>query len=517
MSTFWYRTGRSVAVIVPNLVVFVDSGTPKDLVDRLWDTSSQGFTLADHLDTLTRGRLSSLGSFVMVSSEHESLRVIIRGDFFVDVETSEGVKSLTSPGARTWSEYVVENAVSVTIRCDEGMTEIPDNVRPLTGGVIDVDWLSYEVPVPVANKANVFVDTWLPLNEETAARVPLELAADQDALDVTLRRFPPEQLVTALDQPSVPALDQPLVTALEQSVVTALEPSFAGPLTVDQRTPLHDEHLHDEHDEYQMTDTLETVASIDPGDLPRDGDDDETGPLRLPVAIFQRRSEARGIPAVREARSIPTAPAARESVCEPLDAPLTHELPARVPKVPVARTRRSALRESSTMREVLSSPLDDPPSELDATAIRALQPVPGENPVMREAPIGQETPMTRETPIVPTASSEASATHETPVSRELPVRGERLAKVDVSAPRETPSTLPTRPVTRTMPRREKSSRKSVEVEPFAFDSIEFEDAAGGQRSRSRSSVTRTGREPALGDYAILSRAPSFEAEGGQNR
>ena len=130
-----YVPGDWFAVVADGSVALLPAATPASVVQKLWEALSRGARLADQLQVLLNGGIASLPPFALVSVEGGSVRVVVRGEADVIVATGAGPRVLSAPNVSTWSEEVVVDAASVTVRAP-GWDGAVGDALPIAAGIV---------------------------------------------------------------------------------------------------------------------------------------------------------------------------------------------------------------------------------------------------------------------------------------------------------------------------------------------------------------------------------------------
>lgn len=222
-----YVPGDWFAVVADGSVALLPAATPASVVQKLWEALSRGARLADQLQVLLNGGIASLPPFALVSVEGGSVRVVVRGEADVIVATGAGPRVLSAPNVSTWSEEVVVDAASVTVRAP-GWDGAVGDALPIAAGIVRAGGVLLDLQVGGGVATEVVRRATLPevvsgatVPEVVATAEPAagsSVVAGGSAMTSVLAVAPEPVLVPEL----VPELDQEPMLA--QAPVLALVP-----------------------------------------------------------------------------------------------------------------------------------------------------------------------------------------------------------------------------------------------------------------------------------------------------
>jgi hypothetical protein len=132
--TWSFRTGDWIGVLGPRTVVALPPAH-KARVGALWEVIDDGAGFDEVLDALISGGLRELPGFVLVSSEDDRVRVVVRGAACVRLVTAEDVVRVEGDpsGASAWVERTVTGVHRTRI---EVAAELDDADLLVAGGVV---------------------------------------------------------------------------------------------------------------------------------------------------------------------------------------------------------------------------------------------------------------------------------------------------------------------------------------------------------------------------------------------
>ncbi len=244
-----YTPGDWVAVVTDGGIALLPAGTDGRTVRRLWTSmrgDAAGTALVRHLQELTRDGLTSLPPFALVSVAAGRVHAVVRGAVEVEVTVADDARMLTAPHVSTWSEQVVEDVTSVTVRAP-GVTAAPDVASfPLLSGVAHVAAVTValraaapeRVAEPDPEPALEHVPTPIAVPARTAAPVaeavlrPAGVPARTDRRpDAGLVLAPPVPALASVTRSEVPSPAVPAVISVDDdpSDHTLLRPAHATP------------------------------------------------------------------------------------------------------------------------------------------------------------------------------------------------------------------------------------------------------------------------------------------------
>ena len=221
-----YVPGDWFAVVADGSVALLPAATPASVVQKLWEALSRGARLADQLQVLLNGGIASLPPFALVSVEGGSVRVVVRGEADVIVATGAGPRVLSAPNVSTWSEEVVVDAASVTVRAP-GWDGAVGDALPIAAGIVRAGGVLLDLQVGGGVATEVVRGATVPEVVATAEPAPdpaaepaagSSVVAGGSAMTSVLAVAPEPVLVPEL----VPELDQEPMLA--QAPVLALVP-----------------------------------------------------------------------------------------------------------------------------------------------------------------------------------------------------------------------------------------------------------------------------------------------------
>ena len=221
-----YVPGDWFAVVADGSVALLPAATPASVVQKLWEALSRGARLADQLQVLLNGGIASLPPFALVSVEGGSVRVVVRGEADVIVATGAGPRVLSAPNVSTWSEEVVVDAASVTVRAP-GWDGAVGDALPIAAGIVRAGGVLLDLQVGGGVATEVVRGATVPEVVATVEPAPdpaaepaagSSVVAGGSAMTSVLAVAPEPVLVPEL----VPELDQEPMLA--QAPVLALVP-----------------------------------------------------------------------------------------------------------------------------------------------------------------------------------------------------------------------------------------------------------------------------------------------------
>jgi resuscitation-promoting factor RpfA len=213
-----YVPGDWFAVVADGGVGLLPVGAPVDLVHELWASLRRGAQLADQLQVLLGGGIGSLPPFALVSVEGQSVRVAVRGEVDVTVATAAGPRVVSAPNVSTWSEEVVADAMSVTVRTP-GWDGAVRGALPIGSGIVRAGGLFLELSVG---------DRATPVERVVQAEPVLELAPVLVAVPapVQVPEPEPEPAPEPVSEPLPEPVSEPvLVPLLQPDAPLAVEPA----------------------------------------------------------------------------------------------------------------------------------------------------------------------------------------------------------------------------------------------------------------------------------------------------
>ncbi|WP_349899387.1 FHA domain-containing protein [Parafrigoribacterium soli] len=117
-------------------------------MDSLWAALASPSGMQATLDELTRGGVSAAPPFALVEWESEvgsrpcSVRLIVRGDVTIAVQTAEGEVTTDASGVSTWLERSFAAATAVEVRATSARDSASPRLLPLLGGIVVTDMLT---------------------------------------------------------------------------------------------------------------------------------------------------------------------------------------------------------------------------------------------------------------------------------------------------------------------------------------------------------------------------------------
>jgi hypothetical protein len=118
-----FVVGRGIGLVTSTTIFLLDASNGP-LAERAWALMQQEASSDELLEAISATGLRSLGSFALAQFEHVDdeqprVRVVARGQGAIDVTTTDGTRSLSGAGVRTWLEDVVASSGSLVLRLDD--------------------------------------------------------------------------------------------------------------------------------------------------------------------------------------------------------------------------------------------------------------------------------------------------------------------------------------------------------------------------------------------------------------
>ncbi|MBU4465005.1 MAG: FHA domain-containing protein [Actinobacteria bacterium] len=150
MANVHYAPGSRRAVVTTHGVVVIAAEISGALLVRIGEQVQSGRGLAAVLEALTGAfgtSLTAIPPFVFAVAEQGTVRLAVRGDLSVEVQTASGCEQISGAGVTTWSERVLSGVVSTTIHGDGEATDAPE--FPIRDGIVlasalRIEWTSVE-------------------------------------------------------------------------------------------------------------------------------------------------------------------------------------------------------------------------------------------------------------------------------------------------------------------------------------------------------------------------------------
>ncbi|SFC88519.1 FHA domain-containing protein [Nocardioides terrae] len=112
--TFAYQPGGWFGIVGEHATVLLP-GTEKDRAGALWVLVDDGAGFDVVLDALVAGGLSTLPGFVLLASDDDNTRVVIRGDATATFEAAEGTVHVEGSGGSMWVERVLHEVSHLSV------------------------------------------------------------------------------------------------------------------------------------------------------------------------------------------------------------------------------------------------------------------------------------------------------------------------------------------------------------------------------------------------------------------
>ncbi|WP_309075765.1 FHA domain-containing protein [Paenarthrobacter sp.] len=129
-----YQQGDWIGVVRSGTVVLLGPDTPHALIDTVWELLASEPEAHEVLHEVTDAfgvSLSRIPPFGIIDSK-DALRVFLRGDLELVVQTPGGEESLTGRDVTTWTERRLAEAKSYSVRI--GRNSVPSAGIPTSGG-----------------------------------------------------------------------------------------------------------------------------------------------------------------------------------------------------------------------------------------------------------------------------------------------------------------------------------------------------------------------------------------------
>ncbi|WP_243076150.1 FHA domain-containing protein [Microbacterium sp. SS28] len=242
MSIVQYSRGDRAVVATDRGIVVLASAVPDDLPLRVWDALSAGQGLPGIVGALTAhgASLADLPAFAAILREHDAVRLAVRGDLAVTIETPSGPEVVSGAGVTTWSERVFREARTVSLGDGRDAARFPLQHGVVFVSALSVVWDRAEgtdaAPAPVAaREAPASVVEVSPVAApipaiDVPAFEPVDVPADVPAFTpIDVPAFDPVDVPA--DVPAFDPVDVPAFTPVE--VPALFEPSPVSPPPAD--------------------------------------------------------------------------------------------------------------------------------------------------------------------------------------------------------------------------------------------------------------------------------------------
>lgn len=171
-----FAPGDHYAVATETTTVLLPADQ-RGLAADLWLSADAGATFEELLDLVLSAGLAELGSFALVDSGSDAVRVLVRGDFAARVQGADGEQHVAAPDGHVWAEVVVSGATGVTVASGEvsASLALPAGIVRAAGVVLGTGAEPGPVSEPVA------VSEAEAVSEPVAVSQPVVEAAPEDA------------------------------------------------------------------------------------------------------------------------------------------------------------------------------------------------------------------------------------------------------------------------------------------------------------------------------------------------
>jgi hypothetical protein len=177
--TFAYQPGGWFGIVGEHATVLLP-GTEKERAGALWVLVDDGAGFDAVLDALVAGGLTTLPGFVLLASDEDTTRVVIRGDASATFEAAEGTVHVAGSSSTMWVERVLHEVTHFAVALPG---ESPSGPRlAVASGLVRVAAMETPVAAPAAGPTTPPPP---PLTPPPAPR--LELVPDPltDEIDLT--------------------------------------------------------------------------------------------------------------------------------------------------------------------------------------------------------------------------------------------------------------------------------------------------------------------------------------------
>src|SRR4051812_16091683 len=122
--TFSYQPGGWFGIVGEHATVLLP-GTEKARAGALWVLVDDGAGFDAVLDALVADGLSSLPGFLLLGTEGETTRVVIRGDAEATFEAAEGTVHVAGSGGSMWVERVLHEVSHLSVTLPDELASGP--------------------------------------------------------------------------------------------------------------------------------------------------------------------------------------------------------------------------------------------------------------------------------------------------------------------------------------------------------------------------------------------------------
>lgn len=167
MTEIRYAPGAWRAAVTPRGVVLLGPGASSELAARVWREVAAGHGLAAVLGALTGAfgtSLDAIPPFAAVLEERGAVRLAVRGELSVTVETASSGETVSGAGVTTWSERAVVGATRTVLRTPDpstGPADLPVRDGVVLAAEIAIDWTA-DAAADAAHSAAPAPDPALP-------------------------------------------------------------------------------------------------------------------------------------------------------------------------------------------------------------------------------------------------------------------------------------------------------------------------------------------------------------------
>ncbi|WP_458107034.1 hypothetical protein M1D51_14840 [Arthrobacter sp. R3-55] len=134
-----YQQGDWFGVVRNGTVVLLGPDTPHALIDTVWellDSAPEAYEVLHEVTDAFGVSLSRIPPFGIIDSK-DALRVFLRGDLELLVQSESGAEELTGRDVTTWTERRLAGVTSYSLRIGGGSaSDMPLNSLPLAEGVV---------------------------------------------------------------------------------------------------------------------------------------------------------------------------------------------------------------------------------------------------------------------------------------------------------------------------------------------------------------------------------------------
>jgi hypothetical protein len=143
--TFSYQPGGWFGIVGEHATVLLP-GTEKARAGALWALVDDGAGFDAVLDALVAGGLSSLPGFVLLASDGDTTRVVIRGEASATLESAEGTVHVAGSTTSMWVERVLQEVTRLSVTLPD---ELPAGPRlSVVSGLVRLAGLETPAPRP---------------------------------------------------------------------------------------------------------------------------------------------------------------------------------------------------------------------------------------------------------------------------------------------------------------------------------------------------------------------------------